>query len=182
MWSGSRYLTSPDLRFLNYKLSGLDYPGSKACSSSNRVSIWTPNSNQWLTFTIALEGTVNSDAQLNLAGSYRVTKILILSQRARIHYTLLQRFLGFSKFQRKIKQTLIRSIFKKKKKNPETQVCKLHGSFKIIFYFLMAGLLSGAELGAEDVKDAQDPGFQRNSQPVASFSVCSQVSTGKCSC
>lgn len=33
----------------------------------------------------------------------------------------------------------------------------------------MVSLVSGAELNIENVKDAQDPCFQRNSQPTAHF-------------
>lgn len=51
----------------------------------------------------------------------------------------------------------------------KTKVCKSHGSFKRILHLLMVSLVSGAELNTENVKDAQDPCFQRNSQPVAHF-------------
>lgn len=48
-------------------------------------------------------------------------------------------------------------------------MCKLHGSFKRIFDFMVVYLVSGVQLGAEGVKEAQDPFFQRNSEPVACF-------------
>lgn len=163
--TGQQLLNLSGPRFLNYKMRGLDYVISDACSSSHRVSIWTLDSNQWLTFKTTLEGTINSDGQLNLAGRYWVTKILILSQRSK---NSLHSSAEVSCPYLSLKEKLhLNPNHEHLRKNPETQVCKLHGSFKRIFHFMVVYILLGAELGAGSVADAQDPFFQRNSKPVA---------------
>lgn len=65
---GQQLLNLSGPYFLSNKTRGLDYPISKARSSSKRVSIWTLDSSQRLTFKTTLGDPIHSDGQLNLAG------------------------------------------------------------------------------------------------------------------
>lgn len=107
-------------RFLNYKMPGLDCPISEACSSSNRVFIWTLDSNQWLTFRTTPEGAVKSEGRLNLAGHHWVTKLLILVREQEFITCFHKGFLALVSLKEKLHLNHNHEYLQ----NTETQVCK----------------------------------------------------------